>query len=55
MGASCGGPIVLLQAKMRMNGWGSEEYLTENIDVEEDDIPRVVSELLDLPKEGYEY
>lgn len=54
-GPRCGGPVLLLQAKENLSGWDTEDYLMENIDVSESDIPRVVGELLDLPEDDVQY
>jgi hypothetical protein len=55
MGASCGGPVVVLQARSVPNAWGGADFRMENIDISEADIPRVVVELLDLPKDELAY
>ena len=54
MGSSCGGPVVLIQAEMKDNGF-VESYMLKKIEVAESDIPQVVSELLAKPENEYAY
>ncbi|CAB9527331.1 unknown protein [Seminavis robusta] len=53
MGPLCGGPIVLVQAKSQRGPFDTEAYVIEKVKVDEMDIPKVVTKLLDKPNAYY--